>query len=180
MYRQGSLDTLCGVYAVINSTRAVADTYRVRLTRKQCSELFRKLCDVLADGGRLADALTEGTTITTFQSMTRHAHEWLESERGLKLTSRRAFRSAPDGLDTYWRTLESHAAEFGAGSVLVGLCGRLDHWTCVRSVNERAITLVDSDGVKILRRDRCTISDPDRRRIHQLVPTQTILITGPS
>ena len=177
MYSQGNLDTLCGVYAVINSVKAVASTKGCRLTRGECVVLFRVLCRTLADGGRLEDALTEGTTIRTFQSMTRRAQEWLAAERGLVLSSRRAFGRPPGGLDRFWRRLQDHALDEGPGSILIGITGRMNHWSCVRSINDRAILLVDSDGVKFLRRDRCTVSEPDRRRIHQLVATQTLLVS---
>jgi len=177
MYRQGNLDSLCGVYAVINSVRAVADTRGFNIRRPESSALFRRLCHVLADGGRLADALTEGTTIRTFQAMTRDAHEWLAEERGLQLESRRAFGQSPASLEVFWGRLRDHAAEEGPGSILIRLSGRMEHWSCIRSINDRAIVLVDSDGVKILRRDRCTISDPHGRRTHQLVPTQALLIS---
>ena len=177
MYRQGELDSLCGVYAVINSVKAVADTHGVRISRDQSSELFRRLCRVLADGGRLSDALTEGTTITTLQAMARDAHVWLADRTGLHLRVRRAFRSSPGGLDLYWRKLADHVSEERPGSVLIGLCGRMDHWTCVRSMSDRAIVLVDSGGAKILHRDRCTIGKPDMRRHHELVPTQALLVS---
>jgi len=177
VYRQGELDSLCGVYSVINSVKAVADTHGVKVTRGQCSDLFRRLCRVLADGGRLSDVLTEGMTITTLQAMTRDAHAWLADEAGLHLRCRRAFRSAPDSLDVYWRKLAGHVADERQGSVLIGLCGRMDHWTCVRSMSDRAIILVDSCGVKILHRNRCTIATPDLRRHHELVPTQALLVS---
>ena len=177
MYRQGNLDSLCGVYAVINSVKAVASTSGCRLTRGECKELFRQLCQVLADGGRLEDALTDGTTIRTFQAMTRRAHDWLAAERRVVLGSRRAFGRAPGGLDHFWTRLQNHAVKEGPGSILIGIGGRMDHMSCIRSINDRAILLVDSDGVKFLRRDRCTVSAPDRRRIHQLFGTQTLLVS---
>lgn len=177
MYSQGSLDSLCGVYAVINSVRTVAASHGQRLSRAECVDLFKRLCGVLADGGRLEDALTDGTTIRTFQAMTREAHDWLARGRGLVLESRRAFGRAPEGLDQFWRRLQNHASDEGPGSILIGIAGRIDHWSCIRSLNSRAILLVDSDGVKLLRRDRCTVSDPDRRRIYELAPTQTLLVS---
>lgn len=177
MYSQGSLDSLCGVYAVINSVKAVAHTRGFRLSRHECTTLFRRLCGVLADGGRLEDALTDGTTIRTFQAMARDAHAWLAETRGLQLKCRRAFARSPGSLDAYWQRISGHVDEEGPGSVLIGLSGRMDHWSCIRSINPRAIVLVDSDGVRILRRSLCTIGAPDRRRIHRLVPTEALLVT---
>jgi hypothetical protein len=178
MYSQGSLDSLCGVYAVINSVKAVAHSRGFRLSRTECSALFIRLCGVLADGGRLEDALTEGTTIRTFQAMARDAHQWLLRARGLRLDCRRAFGRQPTGLEMYWSRLSDHLEAEGPGSALIRLSGRIEHWTCVRSINDRAIVLADSSGAKILRRKLCTIADPDRRRIHQLIPTQALLVTS--
>lgn len=162
---------------MINSVKAVAHTRGFRLSRHECSTLFRRLCGVLADGGRLADALTEGTTIRTFQAMARDAHAWLLETRGLELESRRAFARSPGSLDAFWQRISGQVGEEGPGSVLIRLSGRMDHWSCIRSINDRAIVLVDSDGVRILRRSLCTIVDADRRRVHQLVPTQALLVT---
>ena len=177
MYRQGNLDSLCGVYAVINSVKAVAHTRGFSLRRPECIVLFRRLCGVLADGGLLANALTDGTSIRTFQAMTRDAHMWLVQARGLQLESRRAFGKSPESLDLFWRKLSDHVDDEGPGSVLIRLSGRMEHWSCIRSISDSAIVLVDSDGVRMLRRKLCTIAEPDRRRIHQLIPTQALLVT---
>lgn len=178
MYRQGQLDSLCGVYAIINSSKAMCDQHGVRLTRAECRTLFVKVCGVLADDGKLAEALTEGTTIRTFQRMTRAAHDWLENDRGVSFQSRRAFGAAPAGLDDYWSRLLEHWTAFGPGSVLVGMSGQHDHWSCIRSMSERAINLMDSDGIHQLRRDRCTIAGSTRVRTSTLWPTQTLLISA--
>lgn len=178
MYRQGTLDSLCGVYAVINSTKAMCDQHGRRLTRGACKELFVELCNVLAGGGRLADALANGTTIRTFQQMTRAAHEWVADQQGLQLKSVRAFGSAPSGLADYWDRLVDHTEQYGNGSVLVGMSGKHNHWSCIRSISERNISLMDSDGIVSLRRDRCTVGEPTTRRQHVLWPTQTLLVSA--
>lgn len=178
MYRQGALDSLCGVYAIINSSKAMCDSQGVRLDRKGCQALFVELCGELAGGGRLAEALADGTTIRTFQQMTRTAHAWLNREYAIRLKSVRAFGQAPEGLAEYWSRILDHGYEFGAGSVMIRLSGKREHWTCIRSVTARGITLMDSDGIRALRRDRCTVAEPAGRRQHQLCPTQTLLVSA--
>lgn len=177
MYRQGQLDSLCGVYAVINSTKALADRNAVRLSRNECQALFILLCGVLADDGRLAVALTQGTWIRTFQKMTRAAHQWASERHGLRLTGMRAFNTQPAGLGDYWSRIQAHAQHYGAGSVLLGMAGRHEHWSCIRSMSDRVISLVDSAGIQRLHRERCTIGAASGRRQHILWPTQTLLIT---
>lgn len=178
MYRQGALDSLCGVYAIINSSKAVCDTRDIRLDRDQCKALFVELCGVLADGGQLADGLTEGTTIRTFRRMTRTAHAWLRDRHELRLDSAQAFGTSPGGLDHYWSRVLSHVEEYGPGSVLIRLSGRYEHWSCIRSMSDRGINLMDSDGIKRLSRERCTVGlRSGRRRRHVLLPTQTVLVS---
>lgn len=177
MYRQGQLDSLCGIYAVINSTKAMADRNAVRISRDECQALFVLLCEVLADDGRLAVALTRGTWIRTVQKMARAAHQWAGERHGLCLRSVRAFNTEPRGLEEYWSQVQAHAQRFGSGSVLLGMGGRHDHWSCIRSMNERTISLVDSAGIQRLHRDRCTIATAAGRRHHTLWPTQTLLIS---
>lgn len=177
MYRQGALDSLCGVYAVINSTKAMADERKVRISREGCRELFVALCDALAQDERLAVAITSGMEIQAFRKLLRAAHHWAEDAFGLRLSSVRAFNTQPEGLSAYWDRVQTHAETFGAGSVLLCMNGRYDHWSCVRSITQRRISLFDSDGIQHLDRDRCTVAATSGRRQHILRPTQTLLIS---
>ena len=162
---------------IINSSKALCDRQRARLKRAECQQLFIEICGVLAGEGRLAEALAEGTTIRTFQRMTRAAHAWLKCERGIELQSVHAFGSAPRGLDQYWSRLLDHWRSYGSGSILLGMSGRYDHWSCVRSMSDRAISLMDSDGIHLLRRDHCTVAEYTELRRYVLWPTQTLLVT---
>ncbi|WP_411288530.1 hypothetical protein, partial [Phenylobacterium sp.] len=90
----------------------------------------------------------------------------------------RAFGQAPEGLAEYWAKILDHGDAFGAGSVMIRLSGKREHWTCIRSVTARGITLMDSDGIRALRRDRCTVGEAAGRRQHQLCPTQTLLVSA--
>lgn len=47
-------------------------------------------------------------------------------------------------LPTYWRTIQTHSAMHGAGSVIIGFGGGWEHWTCVRRMTERTMFLADS------------------------------------
>ena len=75
MFRQGSLDTLCGIYAIINSTHEVCATWDTRLKPDQHRALFRALCEELATEGDLAAALAgEGMGVQTLRKLLRRAH----------------------------------------------------------------------------------------------------------
>lgn len=178
MFRQGSLDTLCGIYAIINSTHEVCATWESRLKPDHHRALFRALCEELATEGDLAGALAgEGMGVRTLRKLLRRAHMYVEDETGLPFTHKRAFNSEPVSLDRYWDVVRDHVHENGPGSVLISLTGRHCHWSCIRTISEEGMVLRDSDGLIRLSRARCTTGAGDNRRHHVLWPTETLLIT---
>jgi hypothetical protein len=58
-FRQGDLDGMCGIYAVVNAVRAAAAPYR-HLPRSACLELFVELCKVRGRRDLLRAAVMDG------------------------------------------------------------------------------------------------------------------------
>ncbi|MCA1288642.1 hypothetical protein [Salipiger bermudensis] len=172
---QGNLDGLCGVYAVVNSVRHITPT---RLDGDEERELFRQLIAKLGEERRLEDALCSGMTIQPLGRLVDAASDFLGTRRGYRLRRQLAFRRAPDGLQHFWKTTSTHLDEHGSGSVILGLGGKYDHWTCIGTMSESSITLIDSDGIRRLNRKNCTISDVKGSRHHVLWPTQTYLLNA--
>lgn len=170
---QGNLDGLCGVYAVVNSVRNLSPT---RFTRVEEKELFCQLIAKLGEEGRLEDALCHGMKVRLLGRLIDAAIEFLETNRKYRLSRELAFGQAPEGLQDFWDKISTHLDDHGSGSVILGLGGKCDHWTCVDKASETALTLIDSDGIRRLQRKRCTISAAQRTRHHELWPTQTYLL----
>ena len=170
---QGNLDGLCGVYAVVNSVRNLSPK---RLNGEDERKLFRQLIAKLGEEDRLADALCNGMTVQPLGRLIDSASEFLRGNRGHRLSRQLAFRQTPEGLQQFWELISSHLSDHGPGSVILGLGGKHDHWTCISTMSEHTITLIDSDGIRRLHRKHCTVSDAKVGRHHVLWPTQTYLL----
>lgn len=57
-------------------------------------------------------------------------------------------------LPVIWRTLSSR---IGPRCIaIIGLGGRISHWTVAVEITDRQMRLLDSDGMSVLRREQCT------------------------
>lgn len=171
---QGNLDGLCGVYSVVNASLHLS---RRRLNQDQVKQLFRKLCSQLGRDRRLEDTLFDGMNFRTLGKLITTAATYLNEEGCGHLRRKIAFASAPSGLAEFWDAVTDHIEKHGPGSVILGMSGKHDHWTCVGSIGENRISLVDSDGRHHLSRKNCTVADERKGRHHVLWPTQTYLLT---
>jgi len=171
---QGNLDGLCGVYSVVNASLRLIPS---QWTEDQVRSLFRRLCSQLAAEGRLEDTLFEGMTVRVLGRLIDAASEFMKTEKGISINRKIAFGSAPKGLAEFWSSLENHL-QGERVSVILGIGGKHDHWTCVGSISSDQMKLVDSDGLRQLRRGHCTVAEEKKGRHHVLWPTQTFLLTA--
>ncbi len=178
--RQGSLDCLCGVYAVVNATEIVIGKFVVvskRSKRKsQKKALFKALISYLAKKNQLKIALTEGITeIDTRGGLLDIAIKSVKTHQQLKMRKKRAFDEDPETLEQYWEKLTSHLRRDKA-AVIISISGRLEHWTCVKAITNEVLVLADSAGVKFIHRQKCTIGQ-EEKGMYTLWPTMTYLLS---
>jgi hypothetical protein len=77
-------------------------------------------------------------------------------------------------LDEHWQTMQAHCRRHGPGSIVVGITGTYDHWTCIRKVSDRTLILADSWTLnRLYRRNIAT----DNSAVHKLNPKDTFLIS---
>lgn len=150
-YRQGSLDQMCGVYAIVNAVRA-ASQHTDRMSKSAGSELFAVLAKHLEDRRLLAKALTYGVTTPTMSQLLQVARTWTDERRGRHLRWTKPYHTQPQAnprlvIDRIGCHLEQLTA-----AAIIGVFGRMDHWTVVSEVLERTITLSDSYGITLIRR----------------------------
>jgi hypothetical protein len=169
---QGNLDGLCGVYSVVNASLHLS---RKRLTADQTKELFRSLCDQLGREGRLEDTIVDGMTVRTLGRLIDTSASFLAAEGCGRIRRKMACKTTY-GLKEFWDRIVAHIETNGDGSVILGMGGMYDHWTCVREIDENRISLIDSDGLHRLRRTNCTVGERRKGRHHVLWPTQTFLL----
>lgn len=171
-YAQGELDGLCGIYAIINAIGATVTGWN----RADAERLFQYLIKRLT-ARRLDHAIADGIGIRDLKTLIRDADIYLAREYGLRIQQRNAFARRVS-LDDYWARIRVHLQECG-NRVIVGLNGVHRHWTCISTVGERALYVDDSGWrpIQCLYRAHCTTGKPGRRKRHQLVVTQTVLIS---
>lgn len=138
------MDSLCGVYAVINAL----DPAGIKLRRGRLHrDLFKELTYGLG-GSALLAAMDDGIGRHDLLRAARAAFRWLALEHGVELTidapyDRRAFKHPRLFLDA----LRGHLEADGQ-SVIVDISkpGR-DHWTVATAIVGRKLLLRDSGGM---------------------------------
>ena len=145
-FRQGALDSLCGVYAVINATR-LATWPGKRLTEHHCTELFQLLVAELTAERRLHQVMTEGSAYPVVSRLLRATAEWLRKQHKLQLSFQRPFHSKPDIRGR--RALGVLAAHLDnpQTSAIVYLAEPwYDHWSVARGVSPSDLLLLFDSG----------------------------------
>ena len=144
--RQGSLDGLCGVYAVINSLEPAGVTLHRSLQR----ELFQQLVYSLGASALLA-AMHDGMDALTLQGAAQLAFGWLAATHDTALEvelpfNGRRFRSSAG----FVRALRPLVAAPNTAAIIAFRGVRKSHWTVVRAVEGSTLLLRDSDGLTAL------------------------------
>lgn len=170
---QGSLDGLCGVYAIVNSMGSVGGK---KVTVEIQREIFRALAKNLNSDGKLHDLMVEGINFRTLGKLLDVAIAMIHEQTGGLIERTVACRTGKTTLDDFWLLLEQQIASNNAGSCILGLGGKHEHWTCVKAITEKSIRLIDSDGLKAIQRSRATVGAVNSSRQHKLFPTQTYFL----
>ncbi|MFM7850478.1 MAG: hypothetical protein ACKO96_00845, partial [Flammeovirgaceae bacterium] len=86
LHWQGALDGLCGLYSVINATEYLCSYNGVKLQTSDTQMLFRVLCDLLSEEGRLQDVLVDGMGFRNLGRLIDVASLYLEENKSCVLT----------------------------------------------------------------------------------------------
>ena len=145
--RQGSLDGLCGVYAVVNSL----DLVGAPLRRPELREVFRQLTHSLG-AVALLGAMNEGLDALTLLRAAELTFGWLAATHDVVLQTSlpfdgRRFRSAKG----YLRALREHVNAPHTAAIIAFKTRSTAHWTVVQGMDGSDLLLRDSDGLRTLR-----------------------------
>jgi hypothetical protein len=167
-YRQGRLDGLCGVYALINALRLLCP----RLDEDACERAFcaliraraRQKCSPLA-------VISGGLSRRELLKLIGPWQRFAAREFGVTLTVNRLKVSDPS-LRGIWRGLRR--ALDGKSIAIVGLDGAERHWTVVYAATERTLRVADSSGLRMIFRSQCTVGHTSLR--YQLRPSEVLVL----
>jgi hypothetical protein len=168
-FQQGGLDSLCGLYSIINAERIIN-----RSSDEDAQQLFDGLVHFLSRRGLLRKLLIGGIIHTEMLMI-------LDKVVGRQRISRVSipWRGVPNpDLTTFWRSMQAFLDGTPGRAIILGLQGYHDHWTVIESITDRSIFLYDSSRIKRLPRSRCTTVYATWRRKHLLLPAQTYFLSN--
>ena len=168
-YQQGGLDSLCGLYSIINAERIINHS-----TDDETQQLFNDLIHYLSRRGLLTKFLIGGIIHTEMLVI-------LNKVVGKKRISNvhipwRGMQN-PD-LTAFWKSMQNFLDGTPGRAIILGLQGYHDHWTVIESITNRSILLYDSSLIKRLARSQCTTVYATWRRKHLLLPAQTYFLSN--
>ena len=158
-FRQGELDSLCGVYSTVNALRALCP----EIDKEAGTWLFNCLMCDLPDGVKPEYAVTEGVWRSKLERVIRQAINAVSDEYDIVLRVKRPpkkFRNSAD-LKTFWQWLACQLSPTRVA--IIGLGGRHSHWTVAVAMTHQQIRLYDSGELKVLRRRGCTVGRANSR-----------------
>ena len=168
-FQQGGLDSLCGLYSIINAERIINHS-----SDEETQQLFddlvhfltrRKLLSKLLIGGIIhTEMLTILDKVVGKQRISNVQIPW----RGVQ---------NPD-LTKFWKSMQNFLDGTSNRAIILGLQGYHDHWTVIEKITSRSIMLYDSALIKRLPRSSCTTVYATWKRKHLLLPAQTYFLSN--
>ncbi|MBI5945985.1 MAG: hypothetical protein HY864_16610 [Chloroflexi bacterium] len=168
-YQQGGLDSLCGLYSIINAERIINHS-----SDEDTQQLFDDLIHYLSRRGLLTKFLIGGIIHTEMLVI-------LNKVVGKKRISNVEipWRGIPNpDLTKFWKSIQYFLDGTPGRAVILGLQGYHDHWTVIESITNRSILLYDSALIKRLPRSSCTTAYDTWKRKHLLLPAQTYFLSN--
>ena len=165
-FEQGGLDSLCGIYSLVNAERLINNT-----TVDDSRKLFKSIVEYLDKKKDLSSTLIEGMLLRTIKEILTDVIGDLIPYRKLPFVG----VACPD-LDVFWDEMKSFLDGGPKRAVLLSMSGVYDHWTVVNQITEKQLQLLDSYSLHWLNRTNCTITEARRRRHHVLYPAQTYFL----
>lgn len=161
-YKQGSLDSLCGPYALVNAIHYVCGP----LGRDKAVSLLISLLHELRLSYDPVSRLEDGTGIMEMRRLMQSVH------LNHPIRWKRPFaKQANIGGKAVWAAIARFLRETG-GVVLIDFeCVDYGHWTVIRKISATTLTLFDSNGRQYLRRQCCKVVGEQRDRPYTFQPS---------
>jgi hypothetical protein len=155
-YRQGALDSLCGVHAIINALHAL----RPGIAEKEAQKLFRVLVRAAVRKGALK-VMWRGLDGTLFRHLLVLGVGRVATGEGVIIKVARPFATASVDLPSLIDTLRQ--ALNGRCVAVTMIHTESWHWTVITRATGKSLFLFDSAGLKSIRIDKCAVQKGDSR-----------------
>ena len=170
-YRQGDLDGLCGIYAVINALGVICP----ELTGKLSERLFKRLVKQLRGRSREPlNFIAGGMGHRTLGHLLAVAIDFVEVKLAIKVKARQLPGQVRTSkrIDDLWRGLTSVLAPDRIA--IISVQGRMSHWTVATRIGPKHLFLLDSGDLKRFRRKNCTVRGIEGR--YAIAPGEVVIV----
>jgi hypothetical protein len=159
-FMQGELDSLCGMYSIVNADRIINNS-----SKEQSQELFNSIILYLAKKRMLTGVILEGTD---HRVMTKVMRDVVGDRIPLQITNKRNFKN----LKEWWKYSKNFLEEASNRSIIASIGGKQGHLTVIREMSERRMVLLDSSWLVIMKRIDCRFTDYAWEDKHVIYPSQ--------
>jgi hypothetical protein len=144
--RQGYLDSLCGIYSIVNADRIVN-----KPSFNDSQVLFNRIIDYLHDEGILRSVIIEGVNQALMKNIIR---EVADDKFPLQITNKRGIIK----LNDWWKFSREFLEEKGNRAIILSMGGKFNHLTTVYRMTQRRLFCMDStDGESTINKSFCRI-----------------------
>ena len=167
-FRQGGLDALCGVYAVVNALCYLQRS----INNDEAEDIFIDILIELEDSKELLNRIVDGTGRREIHYLmdylnTEHNIHWYKPfNRITKLT-----------LNQVWHSMKTFLEQPKRGVILALIIEEGIHWSLVRKMSDKKIYLYDSENIKTIYRKRCSITYHNPKRPNVVHPLNLYYLT---
>lgn len=161
IFYQGYLDSLCGIYSIINADKIVNSPPLL-----ESQNLFNSIIHFLDKKKILKDVILEGTD----QSLMRLLMKNVAGSRfPVKISNRKNFKN----LREWWSYSRNFLDEGENRTIIISLGGKLYHLSVIERITDRTIFLKDSDkGWKTLKKSMCRLAGYSETDKYIIYPSQ--------
>jgi hypothetical protein len=144
---QGWLDSLCGVYSIVNAATLINS-----LSQEDSQKTFNEVIFFLGRRKILDRVIVEGINHKNLYSV---IHGACRSLFPYMETNKKGFLT----LNQWWRYSKTFLDEKDKRAIILSLGGKHEHLTVIKKMTSRSMLLVDSGGMIKLLKSNCRLPD---------------------
>lgn len=168
-YDQGCLDGLCGIYSIVNATNLIVRNMR----EKEAIKLFGKCMRHVEKHRSLGKVSTAGIDENDLWSI---LQKLVLVDYPVNI-ERPFYRNGKMSVNDYLRELREYFGQGGKRSAIISVEDEDgDHWTVIKAMTTKQISLFDSSLMKTINVDRCVVHKPNKKKPYLLTPALTFFL----
>lgn len=161
-YWQGGMDSMCGIYSIINADKIVNKS-----SEEDSQYLFNGIIEYLSKKRKLKDIIIGGVyhkdMISILANAIGNRFRW------------RVIGNNFNNVSEFWKYSNDFLKENNGSSLIVSFGGKEDHLSAVMSMTAKTMTLFDSSGIIKVRKSMSKLMGYSKDDKYVIYPTQSFL-----